>query len=119
MTVARRKPFTGPVATFTDVNAETPGSRFIATINWGGGHFSRGTITGSNGSFVVLGTHTFESLGVYKVRVSVTMSTTDLARVVLTSTVKVSTLAQIRLSARTKAAHQAARKVIRFVKKRR
>jgi hypothetical protein len=118
MTVARRNPFTAPVATFTDLNAATSASRFIAKINWGGGRSSRGTISRSNGSFVVSGTHTFATLGVYKVRVIVTTSSPDLARVVITSTVKVSTLAQIRLSARAKAAHQATKKVARVVKKR-
>lgn len=117
LVVARRKPFTGPIAAFTDVNGATTASRFIATINWGGGRSSAGIISGSNGSFVVLGTHTFATLGVYKVRVSVTMSEPDLTNVMITSKVKVSTMAQIRLTARAKAARQALKKVVRVVKK--
>ena len=118
LVVARKKAFTEPIATFTDVNSTTSASAFVATINWGGGRSSRGIISGSNGSFAVLGTHMFGTLGVYKVRVTVTMSSPDVAPAVINSTIKVSTLAQIRLAARAKAAHQAAKKVNRVVRKR-
>ena len=116
-TVVRRKPFTALVATFTDVNTASSATSFIATINWGGGRFSPGTISGSNGSFVVSGTHAFANLGVYRARVIVTMSAPDVAPAVINSTIKVSTLAQIRLAARAKAARQSVKKEIRVVKK--
>ena len=70
-------------------------ARFIATINWGNGRSSRGTISGSDGTFAVSGTHTFTTVGVHVVRVTVTMTAPDLAGVVMTSTVKVSTLSSI------------------------
>ena len=59
------------------MNTASSATSFIATINWGGGRFSPGTISGSNGSFVVSGTHAFANLGVYRARVIVTMKVPD------------------------------------------
>jgi hypothetical protein len=59
-------PFTGVVATFNDTNgtvAATPGE-FQATINWGDGHLSNGTVqANAQGGFDVLGTNTYGSAG--------------------------------------------------------
>jgi hypothetical protein len=51
--------FTATVATFTDNNE--PASDFTATINWGDGTTSLGTVSGpnSNGVFSVTGSHTY------------------------------------------------------------
>jgi hypothetical protein len=55
--------FTGIVATFTDVNAGALPSGFTATINWGDGTVSAGTITADpKGGFDVTGTHTYANL---------------------------------------------------------
>src|SRR5207302_2340297 len=56
--------FTGTVATFTDANPNAPLSDFTATITWGDGQTSAGTITvGSGGSFTVTGTHSYATEG--------------------------------------------------------
>jgi hypothetical protein len=55
-------PFSGPVATFTDGNPNAMLSDFSATISWGDGTVSGGTITLSPtmpGTFVVSGMHQF------------------------------------------------------------
>ena len=55
-------PFSGPVATFTSGNPNATLSDFSATISWGDGTVSAGTITLSPtmpGVFVVSGTHQF------------------------------------------------------------
>src|SRR5208282_1030833 len=51
------------VATFTDTNASDTAGIFTATINWGDGTTSAGTITGSNGAFAVAGSHTYADEG--------------------------------------------------------
>jgi hypothetical protein len=55
-------PFTGVVATFNDTNGTvtaTPGE-FQATINWGDGHLSNGTVqANAQGGFDVVGTNTY------------------------------------------------------------
>src|SRR5262249_18760995 len=42
-------PFTGAVATFTDADPNAVAGLFTATINWGDGQVSQGTVTGSAG----------------------------------------------------------------------
>jgi hypothetical protein len=52
--------FAGVVATFTDVTSTAPASEFAATINWGDGATSTGTVRADpNGGFDVVGTHTY------------------------------------------------------------
>ncbi len=71
------------VASFTDSDASVPASHFTATINWGDGTQSNGTVTGGNGTFTVQGTHTYaqdsidQSGGVYQVTVMVTDQSGD------------------------------------------
>jgi len=67
--------YSGPVATFTDSDATQPASNFTATIDWGDGTSSVGTVTGASGSFTVAGTHTYADAGSF----AVTTSVTDLA----------------------------------------
>ena len=68
-------PFSGVVATFTDPDAAATASEYSATITWGDGFSSPGTITGGGGSFSVTGTHTYAEEGSYPV--SVTIVDTD------------------------------------------
>ncbi len=53
--------FTGVVSNFTDDNPFAKPGDFTATINWGDGHTSPGTVQAGNplGSFIVVGTHTY------------------------------------------------------------
>jgi hypothetical protein len=64
-------PFSGAVASFTDANLGAPSSDFSATIGWGDGTTSAGTVSGSGGSFSVSGTHTYGDEGAYAVTVTV------------------------------------------------
>jgi len=51
--------FSGTVATFSDVNIFAPPTDFTATIVWGDGTSTAGTVTGGSGAFSILGTHTY------------------------------------------------------------
>jgi hypothetical protein len=51
--VTANKPFVGTLATFTDTSASESASDFRATITLGHRHRVTGTITGSDGQFVV------------------------------------------------------------------
>ncbi len=66
------------VASFQDSNLNVQASQFTATITWGDGTQSSGTVTGGYGTFTVQGTHTYttdsfdQPNGVYAVSVSIT-----------------------------------------------
>jgi hypothetical protein len=63
--------FTGTVATFTDSDGDAA-SHFTATINWGDGRRTTGTIAAnSSGGFDVTGTHTYRFGGTYHVLVTI------------------------------------------------
>lgn len=57
--------FTASVATFTDSDPNYQPSQFTATITWGDGSTSAGTVSGSGGSYTVTGTHTYAAIGTY------------------------------------------------------
>lgn len=63
--------FSGPVATFTDPDTSSMATDYTATIDWGDGTSSSGTISGSGGKFTVSGTHTYADEGTYKVTVTI------------------------------------------------
>jgi len=63
--------FNGTVATFTDSNAANKATDFTATINWGDGTTTTGTVVGSNGSFLVQGSHTYPDEGSFPVSVTI------------------------------------------------
>jgi len=89
ITVARRRPFTGIVATFADVDAAVTAGRFAAIINWGDGRMSRGTVTGSGGRFRIVGRHRYAAAGRYAVKVDVAMTAPSGAHTSTTSTATV------------------------------
>ena len=62
----------GTVATITDPNTSATASAYSATINWGDGSSTAGTITGGNGSFNVTGTHAYGAGGSYPIAVTIT-----------------------------------------------
>ena len=51
------------IATFTDTNKADAATGFTATIRWGDGTSSAGTISGSNGAFTVSAGHTYADEG--------------------------------------------------------
>ncbi len=66
-------PFTGTVATLTDVPSGDIANDFDVTIDWGDGTTSAGTLqTTSAGNFDVRGTHTWATTGNKPVKVTVT-----------------------------------------------
>ena len=70
VTATQGTAFTGPVATFTDANPNPNINDFSATITWGDGNSSVGTITqNADGSFSVSGTDTYQSAGPFTVTV--------------------------------------------------
>jgi hypothetical protein len=65
-------PFTGVVATFSDADPNANAKDFTATINWGDGHFSNGTITrNAQNGFDVSGTNTYTSPATFSINVDI------------------------------------------------
>jgi len=56
---------------FSDDNTGAPGSDFTATIDWGDGSSSPGVMSGSGGSYVASGSHTYAAAGQYTITVTV------------------------------------------------
>ena len=80
--------FSGPVATFTDADPGGTASDYSATIVWGDGTQSAGTVSaGQNGGFVVSGTHTYATTGSYETTVSIADAGGSTAVVLGTATV--------------------------------
>ena len=64
--------FTATVATFTDDNPFGVAGDFTATINWGDGQTSTGSVRDNPlGGFEVTGSHTYASAGVFTTTVTV------------------------------------------------
>jgi PKD repeat protein len=63
--------FNATVAHLHDDNPAAPLSDFTATIDWGDGSTSSGTVSGSGGEYSVAGAHTYASTGYYDVNVHV------------------------------------------------
>jgi hypothetical protein len=65
--------FTGTVATFTDPDASATAAEYSATIDWGDGSTSAGTVSGpTGGPFTVTGTHTYADEGSFTTSVTIT-----------------------------------------------
>jgi hypothetical protein len=82
--------FSGIVATFTDTNAANVPSDFVATIDWGDGNTTAGTVTGGGGTFMVSGAHTYATAGTFNVVVTLTDDAPGTATAMTTSTANVS-----------------------------
>ena len=65
------------VATFTHANGIEPASNFIATIDWGDGSTSTGSITESGTTYKVKGSHTYSTNGTHTVTTTVVESDTS------------------------------------------
>ena len=63
--------FSGTVATFTDPDSTAKASDYSASINWGDGTTSSGTISGSPSAFTVTGGHTYAEEGSFKPTVAI------------------------------------------------
>jgi hypothetical protein len=70
ITASEGQSFSGGVATFTGGTLAPTPANYLASIDWGDGHVSSGTIIPNNtGGFQVGGTHTYVEGGTYTVRV--------------------------------------------------
>jgi hypothetical protein len=79
--------FTGNVATFSIAPTTTPASDLSATIGWGDGTTTSGVVSGSGGTLIVSGSHTFNSPpGNYAVSVHLTEDTPGTATATAAST---------------------------------
>jgi hypothetical protein len=87
--------FTATVATFTDGDTFATAAEYSATIVWGDGSSSAGTITGGNGTFSVAGGHTYAEEGTYNVTVTIT----DVDTNITTATANSATVADAALTA--------------------
>jgi hypothetical protein len=64
--------FTGVAANFSDADPNASAKDFTATINWGDGHSSNGTIVADGkGGFAVIGTNTYASAGAFPIAVQI------------------------------------------------
>jgi hypothetical protein len=89
VTATEGQSFSGTVATFTNTNTTAPASNFSASIVWGDGTTTAGTVGGSAGNFTVTGTHTFAEDGSLTVRVTLTDSPPGTATATATSTANI------------------------------
>jgi hypothetical protein len=65
-------PFTGVAGTFSDADPNANAKDYTATINWGDGHTSNGTIVADgHGGFNVVGTNTYASAGAFSIAVQI------------------------------------------------
>ncbi len=65
-------PFSGVVATFTDANPEGALAQYTATIAWGDGSTSAGTVLANPaGGFLVTGTDAYKTTGTFNATVSI------------------------------------------------
>ena len=72
LTATEGAAFSGTVASFTDPDPNGTAGEYVASINWGDGHTSSGTVIGGTGGpFAVTGTHTYTEEGSYTATVSV------------------------------------------------
>jgi hypothetical protein len=62
----------GIVATLTDPGSSDPATDYSATIDWGDGTVTNGTVSGAGGSYLVNGGHAYSDEGVYTVKVTAT-----------------------------------------------
>ncbi|MGH2854927.1 MAG: hypothetical protein ACRDLF_12140, partial [Solirubrobacteraceae bacterium] len=61
----------GTVATFTDPDLSATASEYAATIEWGDGSESTGTVSGTGGNFSVSGSHTYAEENNYPITVRI------------------------------------------------
>jgi len=74
ISILENQAFSGFVATFSDAASPDDAGAFSATILWADGSSSAGTVSGSNGNFLVSGSHTYNDEGNFQFTVMVTES---------------------------------------------
>ncbi|TMQ35387.1 MAG: DUF4214 domain-containing protein [Planctomycetota bacterium] len=79
----------GTVATFRDPGSPDPASEFAATIDWGDGTTTAGTISGSAGNYTISGNHTYADEGTHSATVTAVENNTPNFSVSITDAVNV------------------------------
>jgi hypothetical protein len=93
--------FSGAVATFSDTDTANVAGDFTATVDWGDGTTTTGTVVGSNGAFTVDGSHTYATGGKFTVHVQGADDSPGTATFATTSTATVGFPGQVVLTAAT------------------
>jgi len=88
------QPFTGTVATFSDTDTANVAGDFAATINWGDGSTTSGSVSGGSGTLTVSGTHTYAHAGHENVTVTLSDDAPGTATATAMSAANVSTLSK-------------------------
>jgi predicted alpha-1,2-mannosidase len=70
VTATAGKRWRGPIASVTD--PDTSAAALTATVDWGDGNTSAGTLTGSGGQYTVTAQHSYAAAGTYRVTVTAT-----------------------------------------------
>src|SRR5712692_7433611 len=89
------------VASFSDSNTSNVASDFTAAIDWGDGTTTAGTVSGSNGSFTVNGSHTYAQGGQETIGVTVKDDAPGFAADAASSTAVVGLSGQVVLASAT------------------
>ena len=87
-------PFTGIVGSFFDTNPSDNTSNLTATITWGDGHVTQGTILQDpsvKGQFDVEGTNTYTVAGTYAVNIVIANTSNQSTTIASTATVAAAT----------------------------
>jgi YD repeat-containing protein/VCBS repeat-containing protein len=79
--------FSGVVATFTDPDTTAWAGQYTAFIEWGEGHVSGGSVSGSKGNFSVYGAMAYMEEGTYTITVTIAKSNGSKLQVTSTATV--------------------------------
>ena len=99
--VSRPSPFTGVIATFTDTGAAAKTDAYSASISWGDGTVTRGTVravVGEPGHFEVIGEHAYALNGPVAATVVILGPSGSVARVTSNGIVDASALAGVGLA---------------------
>ncbi len=89
------------VATFSDTDTAAPASDFTATIDWGDGTTSAGTVSGGSGTFSVSGTHTYAADGHDTISVTLSDDPPGTATATATSAANIGLAGQLVLTSAT------------------
>jgi hypothetical protein len=87
---AQGTPVSGTIATFTDSFTGNSAADFTASINWGDGTTTAGTVAGGSGSYSVSGSHTYTASGPFTVAVTLSDDAPGTASRTVTTTASVS-----------------------------
>jgi FG-GAP-like repeat len=89
ISASQNQAFSGTVATFTDSDTLNVAGDFTATINWGDGTTTAGTVAGGGGAFSVSGAHTYAAAGQESVKVTLSDDAPGTTTATATSTATV------------------------------